>query len=59
MDAQGKICVENFRKFDGKQVDVFPMVNLYALDVICESAMGCTIGAQTNADSEYVKAVNE
>lgn len=35
MDEQGKTLIENLEKFDGKEVDVFPLVNLYALDVIC------------------------
>ncbi|KAM7348492.1 cytochrome P450 4d1 isoform 3-T3 [Cochliomyia hominivorax] len=32
-------------------------LNLVTLDIICESAMGVSINAQTNADSEYVRAV--
>jgi cytochrome P450 family 4 len=58
IDEQGKIFIENFGKFDGMQVDVFPLANLYALDVICEAAMGFKINAQ-NMDSEYVRAVKE
>ncbi|XP_055637107.1 cytochrome P450 4d1-like [Toxorhynchites rutilus septentrionalis] len=39
--------------------DVFPFVLLYTLDVICESAMGTSVKALRNADSEYVQAVKE
>lgn len=35
MDSHGKVLVEKLAKFDGKEVDVFPIANLYALDVIC------------------------
>lgn len=58
MDEQGKTFIQNLAKLDGQEVDVAPMVNLYALDVICESAMGCKINAQ-NDTSDYVKAVKE
>lgn len=58
MDEQGQTFIENLGKFDGHEVDVAPMVNLYALDVICESAMGCKINAQKDT-SEYVNAVKE
>ncbi|EAT40473.2 AAEL007795-PA [Aedes aegypti] len=44
---------------DGKTFDMFPYVLLYALDVICESAMGTSVNALRNADSEYVRAVKE
>ncbi|XP_062560958.1 cytochrome P450 4d1-like [Armigeres subalbatus] len=43
----------------GKTFDIFPYVLLYALDVICESAMGTSVNALRNADSEYVLAVKE
>lgn len=34
-DKQGKILIENLRKHDGKIVDIFPLVALCTLDVIC------------------------
>ncbi|XP_021706624.1 cytochrome P450 4d1 isoform X1 [Aedes aegypti] len=43
----------------GEVFDIFPHVLLYALDVICESAMGTSVNALRNADSEYVRAVKE
>lgn len=58
MDEQGQIFIQNLEKVDGQEIDVSTLVNLYTLDVICESAMGCKINAQ-NSNSEYVKAVKE
>ncbi|XP_065362921.1 cytochrome P450 4d1 isoform X3 [Calliphora vicina] len=40
-----------------KGLDLYEWVNLCTLDTICESAMGVSVHAQTNADSEYVRAV--
>uniref|UniRef100_A0A182Q961 Cytochrome P450 n=1 Tax=Anopheles farauti TaxID=69004 RepID=A0A182Q961_9DIPT len=41
----------------GESFDIFPYVLLYALDVICETAMGTSIDALEQSDSEYVRAV--
>lgn len=35
MDEQGMVLIEKLTKLDGQEVDIFPLVNLYALDVIC------------------------
>lgn len=58
MDEQGKTFIQNLEKYVGQDIDVVPLISLYALDVICESAMGCKINAQ-NDDSAYVRAVKE
>jgi cytochrome P450 family 4 len=35
MERQGQVFVTNLKKFEGQDVDVFPMAGHYALDVIC------------------------
>uniref|UniRef100_A0A182PZ11 Uncharacterized protein n=1 Tax=Anopheles epiroticus TaxID=199890 RepID=A0A182PZ11_9DIPT len=60
-EQQGNTFVDILRLFakSGETFDVFPLVALCALDVICESAMGTKVNAQINSESEYVKAVKE
>ncbi|GAB0099269.1 Cytochrome P450 [Sergentomyia squamirostris] len=59
-DRQGDTLIEKLKKVDpDESIDIYPLVTLYALDVICESAMGTTANAQLNSDSEYVQAVKD
>ena len=60
-DHQGDILIDILGKYaEGNEAfEAFSFVSLYALDVICESAMGISIEAQKHTSSEYVKAVKE
>jgi cytochrome P450 family 4 len=49
-DKMGEKCV-------GAPFDVYPLLNLCTLDVICETAMGTVVNAQLDHDEEYVQAV--
>ncbi|KAG5670297.1 hypothetical protein PVAND_000573 [Polypedilum vanderplanki] len=59
MNKNGDVFVEKLKHFEGREINIYPLISLYALDVVCESAMGYQLNAQTDEDSEYVKAVKE
>lgn len=42
----------------GQNVDLGKAVTLNALDIICETAMGQSVNAQENEDSDYVRAIS-
>ena len=35
--------------------DIYPYITHFALDIICETAMGCSINAQEKSESDYVR----
>lgn len=35
MDDHGKVLIQKLEKLNGQEVNIFPLINLYALDVIC------------------------
>lgn len=53
---QSAILVNKLLEHRGRPVNVFPLLKLYTLDVILETAMGVHCRAQQN-DSDYVRAV--
>ncbi|XP_055635297.1 cytochrome P450 4c3-like [Toxorhynchites rutilus septentrionalis] len=53
---QSEILVGKLLASNGQAVDIFPIMKLFTLDVILETAIGVTCDAQLN-DSDYVKAV--
>ncbi|XP_065361588.1 cytochrome P450 4d1-like [Calliphora vicina] len=55
-----RIFVKNLHEAAEKSNGLIQMdhwVHLLTLDIICETAMGVSCNAQTNADTEYVRAV--
>ncbi|CAO1428771.1 unnamed protein product [Diamesa tonsa] len=60
INTQGQIFVANLAKIDEqKSVDIFPLVNLLALDIICLCSMGTDVNAQNNSNSTYVQSVKK
>ncbi|CAI4232232.1 unnamed protein product [Auanema sp. JU1783] len=58
-DAQSQIFVEQISKYADKDgmFDIFPYIKRCALDIICETAMGTSVSAQTQHNHPYVLAV--
>lgn len=57
INSNSKELVEKLEENVCKAYDIYPIVNLYALDVICETAMNMRINAMNDGSIEYVNAV--
>ncbi|KAG5893586.1 hypothetical protein JTB14_028353 [Gonioctena quinquepunctata] len=57
-ESNGKILVEKLKKkCNEDSIDIYPFITMYALDIICETAMGVSVNAQSNEHSQYVNNV--
>ncbi|XP_017787232.1 PREDICTED: probable cytochrome P450 4d14 [Nicrophorus vespilloides] len=57
-ESHGKLLVGNLLKASSEEcMDVHTIINLYTLDVICDTAMGTSVNAQCNPDHKYMKAI--
>lgn len=59
-DKEAAILVTKLKAFENqKSFKIDGFVSLMALDIVCETAMGVEIHAQTDSHSVYVNAVHE
>ncbi|CAO1410710.1 unnamed protein product [Diamesa serratosioi] len=58
-DRQSNILINKLQGHKNSEAfDIFPILTIYTLDIICETAMGTTSNAQ-DGNSEYAEAVDE
>ncbi|CAL1295766.1 unnamed protein product [Larinioides sclopetarius] len=59
-NEQSLVLVKKLRELkDADHVDIMPLVVLCTLDMVCETVMGVSIGAQTGENPKYVQAVHK
>ncbi|XP_030381424.1 cytochrome P450 4d1 isoform X3 [Scaptodrosophila lebanonensis] len=56
-EQESRVLLTNLQREHQQSVNLYDWINLCTMDTICETAMGVSINAQTNVDSEYVRAV--
>ena len=63
MNEQSQALVKNLKRdicsTAEEKHDFCQAIGLCTLDIICETAMGQTVNAQENQDSDYIKALNK
>ncbi|XP_062554130.1 probable cytochrome P450 4d14 [Armigeres subalbatus] len=57
-NEKSDVLCRKLASFGGSEIDVFPILKLYTLDVLCETALGYSCNAQTE-NSFYPTAVEE
>ncbi|XP_054711969.1 cytochrome P450 4V2-like [Uloborus diversus] len=59
-NEQSAVLVNKMEGFVGKSwIDIVPHITACTLDVICETAMGVRLNAQSGGSEEYVNAIKE
>lgn len=59
-ERNGNIMIEKLSQEVGNyQTDIFPYINLCALDTICETSMGTQVNAQINKESAFVQSTKK
>ncbi|EDW94632.1 probable cytochrome P450 312a1 [Drosophila yakuba] len=58
-EKQSRILLSNVQKFaeSGEEIDFLQLISCFTLDTICETALGVSVGSQSNAKSDYLDAV--
>ncbi|GFG37475.1 hypothetical protein Cfor_01119, partial [Coptotermes formosanus] len=57
-NSNDRILIQTLDKYvNGPGFDIRPYISLCTLDIICETAMGVQVHAQTNSNSDYVRAI--
>ena len=59
INDHSKTLVDGLSDTVGQTVDLYDIMRLCTLDIICETAMGVTVTSQNNKNSEYTKAIHE
>ncbi|GMR44926.1 hypothetical protein PMAYCL1PPCAC_15121, partial [Pristionchus mayeri] len=57
MNRHARICVDLLEERAGSKVDMYPVVKMCALDIICETTMGKELDSQRQPHQPYVEAI--
>ncbi|KRT82401.1 cytochrome P450 [Oryctes borbonicus] len=53
----GEVLIKKLKKQEGKDIDIYEFIILYAMDAICDSSMRIDVNAQETGDTTYIDAV--